>query len=61
MPSYMSPELANKKDYLGHLADIWALGVLLYIMLVGHYPFKVLMIESCTGRFREGFMNVRMK
>ena len=39
-PSYMAPELANKKDYVGQCADIWALGVLLYIMLIGHFPFK---------------------
>src|SRR3982750_3727436 len=26
-PSYMSPELATKKDYHGWHADIWALGV----------------------------------
>ena len=38
-PSYMSPELANKKNYQGWLADIWALGVLLYVLLCGRFPF----------------------
>ena len=38
-PHYMSPELAQKKDYLGPPADIWALGVLLFIMLTGKLPF----------------------
>jgi tRNA A-37 threonylcarbamoyl transferase component Bud32 len=39
-PSYMSPELASKKEYVGQYADIWALGILLFIMLTGKFPFK---------------------
>lgn len=39
-PSYMSPELAMKKDYQGWHADVWALGVLLYVFLCGKFPFK---------------------
>ena len=37
---YMSPELINKKSYLGKPVDIWALGVMLYKMVSGFYPFK---------------------
>jgi serine/threonine protein kinase len=36
----MAPELAAKKDYHGHLADIWALGVLLFVFLTGSFPIK---------------------
>ena len=39
-PSYMSPELATKKDYQGWHADVWALGVLLHVFLCGKFPFK---------------------
>ena len=39
-PSYMAPELAAKKEYYGHLADIWAAGILLYVLLAGYFPFK---------------------
>jgi serine/threonine protein kinase len=35
----MSPELAQKKDHYGPPADIWATGVMLYIMLIGRLPF----------------------
>lgn len=35
----MAPELATKKDYNGKPADIWALGVILFIMLSGKFPF----------------------
>lgn len=39
-PSYMAPEIVNKTEYCGPPADIWALGVLLYAMLQGCFPFK---------------------
>jgi MAP/microtubule affinity-regulating kinase len=39
-PSYMSPEIVNKREYLGAPTDIWASGVLLYAMLCGQFPFK---------------------
>lgn len=39
-PSYMSPELVSKCDYYGKPVDAWALGVLLYVLLSGHFPFK---------------------
>ena len=38
-PSFMSPELVQKKEHLGGPADIWALGVILYILLTGKMPF----------------------
>jgi len=39
-PSYMSPELVSKRDYLGNAADIWACGVILFVMMTGTVPFK---------------------
>ncbi len=39
-PSYMSPEIVTRKEYAGPPADVWALGVLLYAMLCGTFPFK---------------------
>lgn len=39
-PSYMPPEILKKKEYEGPAADMWSLGVVLYAMLHGCYPFK---------------------
>jgi len=39
-PSYMAPEIVNKSLYNGHATDVWALGILLYVLLHGNFPFK---------------------
>lgn len=39
-PSYMAPEIVSKKNYKGHATDIWALGILLFTLLCGHFPFR---------------------
>ena len=41
-PNYMSPEIVSKKEYYGNAADIWACGVVMYVILTGLYPFKSL-------------------
>ena len=39
-PSYMAPQVIQRKEYRGETADIWALGVLLFVSLTGIFPFK---------------------
>jgi len=39
-PSYMAPEIVDKKDYFGPPVDVWALGIVLYVMACGVFPFK---------------------
>ncbi|KAL4475122.1 hypothetical protein ABPG74_001818 [Tetrahymena malaccensis] len=38
-PSYMAPEIVNKKDYTFPV-DTWALGILLFKALNGNFPFR---------------------
>ncbi|KAL4617049.1 tribbles1-like [Arapaima gigas] len=39
-PAYVSPEiLISSGSYSGKQADVWSLGVMLYTLLVGRYPF----------------------
>ncbi|XP_035304940.1 sperm motility kinase 2B-like [Cricetulus griseus] len=37
---YCAPELLLEKAYDGCAADIWSLGVLLFLMVVGRFPFQ---------------------
>lgn len=39
-PSYMSPEIVSNEEYNGSAVDIWASGILLYLMLTGKLPFR---------------------
>lgn len=39
-PAYVSPEVLVCRPYDGTAADVWALGVVLYMMLTGTYPFQ---------------------
>ncbi|CAD8166170.1 unnamed protein product [Paramecium octaurelia] len=53
-PSYMAPELVNKQDYFGKPVDVWALGVLLYVLLTGHFPFKGSNDADLYGYIKKG-------
>ena len=39
-PSYMAPEIANKTEYCGPPVDVWATGVLFFVLVSGKFPFK---------------------
>lgn len=39
-PSYMAPEVVVCTSYDGKSVDVWSLGVLLYVLLCGRFPFQ---------------------
>ena len=57
-PSYMSPEIINKKQYLGPPSDMWAAGVCLYVLLTGIFPFRSNVNRELYRRISRGIFSV---
>jgi len=36
----MAPELTLKVEYIAKKVDIWAMGIILFVMLLGYFPFQ---------------------
>ncbi len=53
----MAPEIVSKKSYYGSLVDIWAIGILLYVMLCGFFPFKGPDDKSLFKEIQKGELN----
>lgn len=39
-PNYLCPEILNEKHYNPFKADIWSIGILLYFLQMGYFPFR---------------------
>jgi len=64
----MSPELVKKGSYIGSKADIWAMGVVMYLMMVGSLPFRASnepelhrLISTGKYRYREDTISAGAK
>ncbi|CAK0825522.1 unnamed protein product [Prorocentrum cordatum] len=53
-PSYMAPEIVRGELYSGFAADMWALGVLLFALLVGSMPFTARTEVQLYAKIRRG-------
>lgn len=54
-PAYVSPEiLESTSGYSGRAADMWSLGVMLYTMLFGRYPFHDNEPSALFSKIRSG-------
>lgn len=54
-PQYLAPEVASTLARYDERADLWSLGVVLYVMLTGHYPFN----SSEDPAYRQGSFKFR--
>jgi serine/threonine protein kinase len=53
-PSYIAPEIIQKKGYFGKPADVWSCGIVLYKMLCGVFPFKGLNEKTLYSKISKG-------
>lgn len=57
-PAYVCPEMLQPGSYSGPAADLWSLGVILYTLLVGHYPFFDSSTQNLFSKVRSGYYRV---
>lgn len=53
-PSYMSPEIVTKQESFGPPSDIWAAGVVLYVLLTGTFPFRASHSKELYTKIQRG-------
>ena len=55
-PAYVSPEVLNpaQTHYSGKLSDSWSLGIVLYTLLFGRYPFHHNVITTMFAKIAKG-------
>ncbi|XP_063301666.1 serine/threonine-protein kinase SIK1 isoform X2 [Pelobates fuscus] len=53
-PPYAAPEVFLGKEYEGPLLDVWSLGVVLYVLLCGSFPFDGPNLPTVRQRVLEG-------
>lgn len=53
-PAFVSPEVLVSQSFDGAAADMWALGVMLYILLTGTYPFQDTQLATLFHKIQQG-------
>lgn len=57
-PSYMAPEIVRRTEYEGKPVDMWGLGVLLYALLCGCFPFRAKSYPDLYRRIARGTFSI---
>jgi serine/threonine protein kinase len=55
----MAPELVRKHEYDGKKVDMWAIGVLLYTLLAGTFPFRGQSEAELFNKIQRGYLNFK--
>jgi len=53
-PSYMAPEIVRRAEYEGKPVDMWSMGILLYALLCGCFPFRAKAYPDLYRRIARG-------
>ena len=53
-PNYAAPEVISGRSYGGSEVDVWSLGVILFAMVCGSFPFDDDSIPSLFSKIKEG-------
>mmetsp|Transcript_6662 Transcript_6662/g.16680 ORF Transcript_6662/g.16680 Transcript_6662/m.16680 type:complete len:659 (-) Transcript_6662:1541-3517(-) len=53
-PSYAAPEIVTRKEYEGSRVDVWSLGVVLFAMVCGYFPFQANTTQNLCRRIASG-------
>jgi serine/threonine protein kinase len=53
MPEFVAPEVANG-DGVGLAADMWSVGIITYLLLSGHSPFRGANDRETLTHIKEG-------
>jgi len=53
-PSYMAPEMVSGLEYSGFMTDVWSLGVMLFVLLAGRFPFAADSEAQLYARIKRG-------
>mmetsp|Transcript_7925 Transcript_7925/g.12029 ORF Transcript_7925/g.12029 Transcript_7925/m.12029 type:complete len:427 (+) Transcript_7925:43-1323(+) len=56
-PAYAAPSLVAKKPYQGTAIDIWSLGIVLYVLMEGKFPFA----SNQRGELFESILSARVR
>jgi Protein kinase domain len=56
--NYMAPEILANQESLGAPTDIWAAGVLLFVLITGTFPFKAFSTKELYSKIQKKVYNV---
>jgi len=47
--AYMAPEIVKRKPYCPILSDVWSMGIVLYGMVYGKFPYEEVNLQNIVG------------